>query len=382
MRFIHTADWHLGRLFYGVHLTDDQSCVLDQFVELVKESKPDIVIVAGDIYDRAVPPVEAVELLDDVLTRITLDLRVPVLLIAGNHDNPARLNFGGKLFARQGLHVYGMLNGLPPVNIEDRWGKVAICSIPYADLRVVRDYLQDETIDCEDRAMRTLLALARQKYCANRRSVAVVHAFISNAETCESERPLSVGGADQVNSDCFAGFNYTAVGHLHRPQQFEQGRVRYSGSLLKYSFDEIDHRKGVNIVDMDGDGIVSVETIQLTPRHDVRKVRGFLSDLLAAPHTSGQNDYLIAELLDEGAVHDPIGRLRDAYPNVLHIDRPALARSTHSRWLGGDPTKRSDLDLFSDFFVEMTGDPLSDPQSSVFSAAVDAVLAQQRRTTD
>ncbi|MEX2426137.1 MAG: exonuclease SbcCD subunit D, partial [Thermomicrobiaceae bacterium] len=232
MRILHTADWHLGRLFHGIHLTDDQAHLLEQFVELVADQRPDVIVLSGDIYDRAYPPVEAVELLNETLTRIALDYEIPMLVIAGNHDNPSRLEFGARLMAKQGLYVFGNLASCgEPVIFDDEHGPVSFFSAPYCEPAEVRAHLADDEVRCFDSAMRSLIG----SYPVNGRSVLLGHAFVSGGSVTDSERPLNIGGAETVSVDHFSPFSYVALGHLHQPQAFNNSRVRYSGSLMKYS---------------------------------------------------------------------------------------------------------------------------------------------------
>ncbi len=340
MLFIHTADWHLGRLFLGVHLTSDQAHVLGQFIDLVRDAKPDVVLISGDVYDRAVPPPEAVALLDDILSRLILDVGTQVVLIAGNHDSSERLSFGSRLLRRQGLHVFGGLADLlgghaggghasgGPLVLEDRHGPVEIWAIPYADPTVVREWATGQgrgedgqaagprgdvevaAIRDHDTAMRAVLNLAlggppgapdpplgglfdslaparpgsqgypRRLGHPGPRSILVTHAFVAGGFGSESERPLTVGGTGTVDSGAFGGFSYVALGHLHRPQDVGANHIRYAGSLLKYSFDEASHTKTVDVVELAGDGSLTRESVALSPRRDVRRITGWFADLL------------------------------------------------------------------------------------------------------
>jgi exonuclease SbcD len=380
MRFVHTADWHLGRLFHGVHFTEDQAHILEQFVAFVKDGKPDIILIAGDIFDRAVPPPEAVGLLDDVLSRLVLGLKVPVVLIAGNHDSPQRLGFGSKLMAGQRLHIFGSCSeAVAPVIIEDKSGPVYIYGVPYAEPPVIREYLGCDTVQDHDSAMLALIGRLRQGHPEGRRSVLVAHAFVGGGLACESERPLSVGGTGAVDGACFEGFDYVALGHLHRPQSAGKDSIQYAGSLLKYSFSEANHTKSVNLVELDGTGCCSVEKISLTPHRDVRCLEGHLADILKGPN-SGENsqDYLMVTLLDTGAILDAIGKLRDVYPNVLHIERPGLMAGGNMHGTHTDHRKMDDTELFASFFFQATGEHLTEAQESAYASVVNAMRQQER----
>jgi exonuclease SbcD len=380
MRFVHTADWHLGRLFHGVHLTEDQAHILEQFVAFVKDGKPDVLLIAGDIYDRAVPPPEAVGLLDDFLSRLVLGLKVPVVLIAGNHDSPHRLGFGARLLAGQRLHIFGSFSEeIAPVIIEDEAGPVYIYGVPYAEPPVIREYLRCDTVQDHDSAMVALINRLRRVHPEGRRSVLVAHTFVGGGLECESERPLSVGGTGAVDCACFEGFDYVALGHLHRPQTAGKDSIQYAGSLLKYSFSEANHTKSVSLVELDGKGHCRVEKISLTPHRDVRCIEGHLVDILKGPK-SGENpqDYLMVTLLDTGAILDAIGKLREVYPNVLHIERPGLMTGGDMHGTHTDHRKMDDTELFASFFFQATGEHLTEEQRSAYASVVNATRQRER----
>lgn len=380
MRILHTSDWHLGRIFHGIHLTDDQAHILDQFVKLVINEKPDVVLIAGDIYDRSVPPTEAVKLLDEVLSRILMDAKVPIILIAGNHDSPERLAFGTRLLALQGLHIVGQpAVNLTPVIIHDSQGPVYFCPLPYADPAVVRDRLSVPDATDHDRAMISMVRHITAPIPFGIRTVALAHAFVAGGKGSESERPLSIGGSGTVEATCFQPFHYVALGHLHRPQDAGSGNIHYSGSLLKYSFSESAHQKSVTMVDMDSSGRVALEKIPLSPRREVRCLEGYINDILSGPQ-SGENkyDYILVTLKDPGPILDAVGKLRQVYPNVLHIERPHLFDGGELRGPGGDHRRLSEIDLFSSFFEQVTGAELSVEQIRVFTETVELIYRQER----
>jgi exonuclease SbcD len=380
MRIIHTADWHLGRIFYGVHLTQDQAYVLDQFIDLVRDARPDVVVIAGDVYDRAVPPPEAVSLLDETLSRLVIELKTRVVLIAGNHDSPERLGFGTRLLSQSGLHVAGRF-GLDPLwtSPTDAHGPVNICAIPYADPALVRERLGNPDIYDHAGAMQAAIAKARETRPRGVRSVLVAHALVVGSEESESERPLSVGGTGAIRPSVFDGFSFVALGHLHRPQRAGNDRIHYSGSLLRYSFAEADHSKSVNLVEIDAAGRFSVERLPLVPRRAVRCVTGTIEELLRAPVGSEADDYLSVTLLDKGPVFDPIGRLRAKYPNVLELKRAELlARGDASTRV--DYRKLSDREIFASFFQTAKGEVASEEEINAYLAVVEQLRAMERES--
>jgi len=378
MRFIHTADWHIGRLFHNLSLLDDQAHVLEQLLEILSDTRADALVVAGDVYDRAVPPADAVRLLDEVIARITRDCGVPVIMIAGNHDSPERLGFGSGLLAEQGFHVRGPLEpGLSPVVLGDTWGEVNFYPIPYAEPSVVRSRLGEGEVHNHDAAMAALVGRIQGENFAGR-NVAIAHSFLTGGESSDSERPLTVGGAGNVSVDRFSGFDYVALGHLHRPQEVSDG-VRYSGSLLKYSFSEVEHEKSVTLVELDAVGSCRTELFPLTPRRDMRIVEGAFETLLQGPGAGeSREDYLLVRLSDKKAILDPMGRLREVYPNVLHLERPGLLESGELEEMGQHQLRQSERQLFASFFEQMTGDEPSVEQERVFAEVVDSLHSKER----
>ncbi len=380
MRFIHTADWHLGRIFHGVHLTEDQAHVLDQFVNLAREAKPDCILISGDIYDRAIPPPEAVNLLDDVLTRLVGDLKLRVIISSGNHDSPDRLGFASRLLEDKGLQIAGSLNAVPVSRvIEDEHGPMQISILPYAEPTVVRERTGEEQIDDHNSAMKALVNRIPRDNPGETRHILMAHAFVAGGQISESERPLSIGGAGTVEAAIFQKFHYVALGHLHRPQQVGDESIQYSGSLMKYSFAEAIHKKSINLVEMDAFGQCNVEKVSLPPRRDLRCIEGYFKEILSGSLDEGsREDYLMVTLLDTGAILDAMGQLREVYPNVLHIERPAQLIGGELRGASMDHRQMQDLDLFSAFFSQVTPDELTAEQSDAYAKAVDALRREER----
>lgn len=379
MRILHTSDWHLGRLLHGVYMTDDQEHVLDQLVGLIEKEKPDLLVIAGDIYDRAVPPHPAVALLDRTLARIINDLKTPTVVIAGNHDSPDRLSFGNSIFRENGLHIFGDLeDASAPVQCHDEHGSVLVFGLPYAEPSHVREFLGRDDIHDHDAAMGAMVSHLAGEIPDGARSVLVAHAFVDGCAISESERPLTVGGAGTIEGERFNAFDFTALGHLHGPQSPAEGSVHYSGSLLKYSFSEVTHTKGVTIVDMDAEGQCTATPHELSPRHDMRVIEGDFDDLLAgAPSDESRNDYIKAVLTNAAPVFDAMTRIREVYPNTLQIDRPQLVGEGRRRDLG-DVRKVSDADLFTAFFKDMLGEAPSEGDMTLFAQVVDEMDQDHR----
>lgn len=377
MKFIHTADWHLGRIFYETYLTADQEYVLAQFIDLVERERPAAVIIAGDLYDRAVPPAAAVKLLDDTLAAL-MDLAVPVIAISGNHDSTERIDFGSRFMRNSGIYMYGLATpATAPVVLEDEAGPVYICPFAFADPARVRiEFGAEEVRDYAD-LFKIQAQYLREQVPAGVRSVAVAHAFVAGGLTSDSERPLSVGGSSQVPADIFADFNYTMLGHLHRPQNVGSDKIRYSGSLLKYSFDEAAHEKGIDIVTMDASGNCQVRTEHLQPKYDMRVVEGSFAELMSAA-TPATEDYLLARLTDTSPVLDAMGRLRSKFPNILGMEPIGAMRPADSR-VAADFRRVSQQEMFAEFVERMSGMPLTATEETLMADIWQEILEEERQ---
>ena len=379
MRFIHTADWHLGKLFGQRHMTEDQAYVLEELLALCKDVHPDALIIAGDVYDRAVPPPEAVNLFNEILTRIA-EQGIRVLYIAGNHDSAVRLDFGAQLLRASGIYPAGIVRAAePPVVLSDEYGDVYFSLIPYGDPPHVREaFALDENLSF-DRALAVQIAAARAQIPLSARSVAVAHAFVIGGQTSESEHALSVGGSDQVSAENFAAYSYTALGHLHAPQRAGAEHIRYSGSLLKYSFDEARQKKGVELIELDAVGAASHTFYPLTPRHDVRIVSGMMDELMhkdfdLLPH----DDYICVELLDMDAVLAAHEKLRKIYPNLFTITRPNINVNRLSSTERSYERGKSDLHLFSEFYADVTASEMTEAERRELIRVIDAMEQGER----
>jgi len=385
MKLFHTADWHLGKLVQGVSMTDEQRFVLQQFTEAIAEEKPHAVIIAGDLYDRAVPPTDAVNLLDEVLETIVLKLKTPVIAVSGNHDSPGRLNFGSRMMKSNGLYITGQLKkDMEPIVIQDEFGEVHFHLVPYADPSQVRHVLDDEEIRTHDDAMKKIVAQIESSMDSSKRHVLVGHAFVTphgeeEENTSDSERPLAIGGAEYVSASHFKNFHYTALGHLHQAHYVSNETVRYSGSPLKYSISEEHHKKGFHIVQMDEHGNVSVEKRLLTPNRDIRTVEGKMEDILLQEMN---HDYVFVKLLDETPILFPMEKIRSVYPNAMHVERKLVsAKKDNEESTVGSRRKMDDLALFNAFYEEVKGVQASEETENVFKEVLQEFLLEQQEIT-
>jgi len=377
MRILHTSDWHIGRQFHHMSLLEDQHHVLTQIIDAAKSESVDVVIVAGDIYDRAIPPAAAVALVDEVFNQLINDLGIPVIVIAGNHDGPQRLEFASRQLAKAQLYIIGSLQMEPQsIVLKDKHGEVVFYPIPYVDPASVRDVFSDDDIRSHNQAVASIIkALPAHK---KQRSVAIAHCFLTGGLDCDSERPLSVGGIDQVSPLHFKNFNYVAMGHLHRQQQQGTEIIRYSGSPMKYSFSEEKHEKSITIVDLDAVGHCEIKHIKLNALRDMRSLSGALDDIIRdAKKDPQKDDYLLISLTDPHAILDPIGKLRAVYPNVLHLERPGLMAAKPQQLAHRDLMKKGELSMFKDFYQQTLDETLGDEQEKILSALLDDIHANR-----
>ncbi len=374
MRFLHTSDWHIGRQFHHVSLLEDQRHVLFQMIDMIRQKAVDAVLVSGDIYDRSVPSSEAVQLLDEVLHQISQILKVPVIIIAGNHDGAERLAFGARQLQQAGVYIFGPLTAdLTPVILNDAAGAVAIYAIPYADPATVRQVLNID-VHSHDAAMQALCERVRADNGPVRRCLVLSHCYLEGGDPSDSERPLAIGGADQVSAKHFQKFHYSALGHLHGAQFKRDPHIRYSGSILKYSFSEAAHHKSVTLVDMDEHGACTIEKIPLVPLRNLRVIEGLLSDLLERGKTDPKaDDYLLVRLLDKHAMLDVMGTLREVYPNVLTLERPALSAVGERKAVDKSRIQKGEMPMFMDFYSQMTGDKLDEAEGAIVADFLDDI---------
>lgn len=320
---MHLADLHLGKRVNGFSMMEDQEYILNRILEIMEEEQPDGLLIAGDVYDKTIPPAEAVRRMDDFLTAVAAK-HVPVFLISGNHDSAERVAFGHQLMQGSGIWISPVYDGtIRHHTLEDRWGEVNIYLIPFLRPSVVRSFFPDVEIEDYTDALRTIIEDLQVD--TSRRNVVLAHQFVTAAgalpETCDSEQ-LSVGGLDRVDGSVFSPFDYTALGHLHGPQRVGSETIRYAGSPLKYSFSELHQKKSVTVAELRAKGEMEIRQIPLQPRREMTELRGTFEEILAEARKKGepQTDYYHMILTDETDVVDALSRLREYYPNIMLLD--------------------------------------------------------------
>lgn len=363
MKFFHLSDLHLGRRMYEFSLIDDQKFILEELLCLAAEEHPDAVVIAGDIYDRAVPSAEAVELFDRFLCALA-KRRIPVLAISGNHDSPERIAFGADLMTPSGVFLSPVYNGyVEPVSLSDSFGAVNFYLLPFIKPANVRRFYPEEAIESYTDALRC--AVEHMNVDPSARNVLVTHQFVTGGIRSDSE-DVTVGGTDNVDAAVFDGFDYVALGHLHGAQRIGRETLRYSGTPLKYSFAEKDQEKSITVVELGEKGSVSISTLPLTPQRDMREVRGTYDELTLRGNYAGTNtdDYIRAVLTDENDIPNAFSRLQSIYPRLMKLDYDNR-RTRASVVIAAEERRRTmtDTELFAEFFEIQNGQKMTDKQS-------------------
>ena len=375
MKFIHLSDLHLGKRVNGFSMLEDQAHILKQALRGIEQERPNGVLLAGDIYDKSVPPAPAVELFDEFLVRLSR-LDTQVFVISGNHDSPERLAFGGRLMGDSGIHLAPVYAGqIRPITLEDAHGPVDVYLLPFLKPAQVRLHCPQEQVETYTDAVR--VAIGHLGLDPARRNVLVAHQFVTGAERSDSEE-LSVGGLDNVDGAVFAPFDYVALGHIHSPQNVGSPRVRYAGSPLKYSFSEAAHRKSMTVAELGAKGELTVRTLPLRPLRDLVELRGSYQELTFRGFYQGttyQEDYVHITLTDEQDVPDAIGRLRAIYHNLMKLDydNTRTRRSGTVEGAGTAVERQNPLELFARFYQMQNNQPLSPEQTEFLQGLIQTV---------
>ena len=370
MKILHIADLHIGKRVNGFNMIEDQEYILDEILKLTESTKPGAVLMAGDIYDKSQPSTEAVELLDEFLTRLAL-LGQPVFIISGNHDSPERLSFGSRIMENNGLHISGVFDGfLQKTTLEDEYGKVNIYMLPFIKPAMVRPFFE-ETVESYEEAIK--MVISESGINTDERNILVAHQFVvsgmAQPQISDSET-VSIGGLDHVDASVFDDFDYVALGHLHRSQRIGRDCIRYAGSPLKYSFSEARYRKSVTLVEMGRKGEILIDQIPLTPLRDLREIRGPIRELIRIGNEDpkGSMDYIHAIITDEEEIYDALGQLRQVYPNLMALDlensRTQQVYDSEAL-VASNVAEKDPLDLFSEFYQIQNNQELTEDEIRV-----------------
>ncbi len=391
MKFIHTADLHIGKSICEHSMLDEQRRILAKILELVDFEKPDAVLVAGDVYDKPVPSADAVAVLDDFLVQLS-KTGAKVFVLSGNHDSAERIAFGGRLMENRGVYMSPVYSGtFSPVTLKDDVGETDVWMLPFVRPAMVRANLStdEERAQVTDYTSATRMAISQMAFTKGRRNVLLAHQFVTGAERSDSEE--NVGGLDNVDASVFDSFDYVALGHIHKPQNVAKdasgvARVRYSGTPLKYSLSEKDHKKSVTVIELGkkaGTRLadIAVREISLEPHHDVREIRGAYAELVSPEYQRMQisgglklDDYVYIKLTDENDVPDAALKLRGVYPNLMMLDYDN--ERTRNQKLGACADKveqKTPMELFGEFFSDMTNRSLNEEEAEFVHGIVQKI---------
>ncbi|MDU2687348.1 MAG: exonuclease SbcCD subunit D [Paeniclostridium sordellii] len=398
MKIIHTSDWHIGKIVNEFSMIEDQKYILNKLIELIEIEDPKVLLIAGDIYDRSIPPVEAVELLNETLNKLIIEKNIKVLAISGNHDGGERLSFGGSILEKQGLYIAGRDEELyKKVTIKDENKNINFYLVPYKDPALTRKILEDKEIKSHNDAMISVVNKIKRELNKKEKNILVGHGYITmkrkdaikelknkyevaELETSESERPLSIGGTDLIDGNIFEDFDYVALGHLHGRQKVGREEMRYSGSLLKYSFSEVNQKKGVYILDINKENNIDIDFKPMKPLRDLRIIKGNIEDLLEEGRNikEGKNDYIQAILTDDGELINPMEKLKSVYPNAMLITRERKKEITEDKTSAkGEYKKKSKLELFKEFYDDLGNGDYTKEKEEVLINTINEVLKSE-----
>lgn len=362
MRFIHLSDLHIGKRVNEFSMLEEQEYILGKILNIIDDENVDCVIIAGDVYDKSVPSAEAVQVFDKFLYNIS-KRDIKVFVISGNHDSAERIAFGSNIMDKSGVYMSPVYDGnIKSVKLQDKYGNINVFMIPFIKPAHVRRYFENKNIETYTDMMRAVIGTIDTDF--KERNIIITHQFVTGATRCESEE-ISVGGSDNIDADVFENFDYVALGHIHGPQYISRETIRYCGTPLKYSFSEIRHTKSVTVFDMNEKGNISIKKVPLTPKRDMREIRGNFDDITKKEYYEkiNKDDYMHIILTDENDVNDAIGKLRVIYPNIMKLDyENKRTRSEFTLEALEDVKDRNPVDLFSEFYESQNGQTMSDEQ--------------------
>ena len=373
MKFIHLSDLHLGKRLNGFSLLEDQAYILEQITEIVKNQQADALIIAGDVYDKAVPSAESVALFDSFLSEITA-ICPHIFIISGNHDSPERIAFGSHIMKKSGVHLSPVYDGnVVPTVLRDSYGDVNVYMLPFVKPANVRRFFPEISIESYTDAVKT--AVDKMEIDVNKRNILITHQFVTGASVCDSEEH-SVGGTDNVDGSVFEGFDYVALGHIHSPQNVGSERIRYCGTPLKYSFSECKHIKSVTVIELNEKNDFTVSSISLTPMRDLREIKGAYDELMLKSNYEGTNtdDYMHIILTDEEDIPDVLSRLRVVYPNIMKLSYDnKRTRNFQQIEADCDVSEKSPFQLFSEFYNKQNNQDMADEQEKYVKNLIERI---------
>ena len=374
MKILHLADLHIGKIIFEQSLLEDQEYMLNKIIEKIKAENIDAILIAGDVYDRSIPQAEAINLLDRFLNILIKELKKKVFIIAGNHDSKERLGFGNKIFENEGLFISSKYEGkIKKVELQDEYGKLNIYMLPFIKPIEVKKYFDDESLSYDETIKKII---EKEDIDESQRNIILTHQFVTaigeEVERTESE-VLTLGGTDNVDISNYNKFDYVAIGHVHRPQRIGRDTARYAGTMLKYSFSEVNHKKTMPIIDFKEKGNIDIKLVELKPLRDMREIKGPIEKLLENYEEENANDYIRAIITNEEPVYDAIGQLRRIYPNVLKLEVQNSKILSNIEFKTENLQKvksKSEVELFNEFYKFQNNIELNVEQKNLIQEVV------------
>ena len=374
MKILHLADLHIGKIIFEQSLLEDQEYMLNKIIEKIKTENIDAILIAGDVYDRSIPQADAIDLLDRFLNILIKELKKKVFIIAGNHDSKERLGFGNKIFENEGLFISSKYEGkIKKVELQDEYGKLNIYMLPFIKPIEVKKYFDDETLSYDETIKKII---EKEDIDESQRNIILTHQFVTaigeEVERTESE-VLTLGGTDNVDISNYNKLDYVAIGHVHRPQRIGRDTARYAGTMLKYSFSEVNHKKTMPIIDFKEKGNIDIKLVELKPLRDMREIKGPIEKLLENYEEENANDYIRAIITNEEPVYDAIGQLRRIYPNVLKLEVQNSKILSNIEFKTENLQKvksKSEVELFNEFYKFQNNIELNVEQKNLIQEVV------------
>lgn len=374
MKILHLADLHLGKVIQEQSLLEDQKYMLNEIIKKLQEENVETILISGDVYDRSIPQTDAIDLLDYFLNILIKDLKKQVFIISGNHDSKERLGFGNKIFENDGLFISSKYEGkIKKVELQDEYGKLNIYMLPFIKPIEVKKYFNDESLSYDETIKKII---EKEDIDESQRNIILTHQFVTaigeQVERTESE-VLTLGGTDNVDISNYNKFDYVAIGHVHRPQKIGRDTARYAGTMLKYSFSEVNHKKTMPIIDFKEKGNIDIKLVELKPLRDMREIKGPIEKLIENYEEENANDYIRAIITNEEPVYDAIGQIRKIYPNVLKLEVQNSKIMSNIEFKTENLQKvksKSEIELFNEFYKFQNNIELNEEQINLIQEIV------------
>ncbi|UNH20677.1 exonuclease SbcCD subunit D [Staphylococcus epidermidis] len=373
MKIVHTADWHLGKNLNGKQLLEDQKYILTQFKQHMEKEQPDLIVIAGDLYDTSYPSKEAIGLLEETIEYLNIELKIPIIMISGNHDGRERLNYGSKWFENNQLYIRTQLENIDdPIELSG----VQFFTLPFATVSEVQNYFKDKQIETYQQALNECLEQMSSSIDNNKVNILIGHLTIEGGKTSDSERPLTIGTVESVDMHSFRLFDYVMLGHLHHPFSINNSFIKYSGSILQYSFSEVNQSKGYRVLDIENNQLLNETFVPLKPLRELEVIEGDYEDIIQERiKVKNKNNYFHFKLTNVSHITDPMMKLKQIYPNILALSNVVFDHSENFSHV--EIKKQDDQTIIENFYKNMTDQHLSQVQSDKIKHLLSFILDRE-----